>query len=85
MTPDETGRTLSPGEVAPSDLDEPAGQAPTSVDVVVGKLPSEEDATTMFWTAVCSVPEHDLVGRFETREQAEQAREEHLRAHRQVA
>jgi hypothetical protein len=34
----------------------------------------------MLWTARCTFPPHGLLGKFGTREQAEQKKEEHLLA-----
>ena len=55
---------------------EDAGQA----QVIVGEIPDEHDLTKMLWTARCTFPPHGLLGRFGTREQAEQKKEEHLLA-----
>jgi hypothetical protein len=46
--------------------------------VVVGEIPAADDPTNMLWTARCSEQSHDLLGHFETREEAEQARSAHL-------
>ncbi len=51
------------------------------IEVVVGEIPSSHDIAHMLWTARCSEPEHDLLGHFESREEAEQARTQHLKAH----
>jgi hypothetical protein len=55
---------------------EDAGQA----QVIVGEIPDEHDLTKMLWTARCTFPPHVLLGKFSTREQAEQKKEEHLLA-----
>jgi hypothetical protein len=55
---------------------EDAGQA----QVIVGEIPDEHDLTKMLWTARCTFPPHGLLGKFGTREQAEQKKEEHLLA-----
>ena len=48
------------------------------VRVVVGEIPAAHDPTTMLWTARCEDTEHDLLGHFATRDEAEAARREHL-------
>ena len=50
------------------------------MEVVVGEIPPAEQPTTMLWTARCSHPEHDLLGHFASREEAEAARTEHLKS-----
>jgi hypothetical protein len=55
---------------------EDAGQA----QVIVGEIPDEHDLTKMLWTARCTFPPHGLLGKFATRSQAEQKKEEHLLA-----
>ncbi len=58
-----------------------AETAKQRIEVVVGEIPSPHDIAHMLWTARCSEPEHDLLGHFESREEAEQARTQHLKAH----
>jgi hypothetical protein len=87
----ETGEgpegTVSAGESgdAPSTPrappEEPAPRhAPTkqSVEVIIGEIPDTHDLAHMLQTARCSDPAHGLLGHFETKEEAEQARTEHL-------
>ena len=85
---DETNRTVS------SKLDHDAGEgllsageegeaidaAPTAIDVIVGEIPAAEDPTSLWWTARCTDPHHDLLGSFQTRGEAEQMRADHLRS-----
>ncbi len=52
----------------------------TEAEVVVGEVPSSHDFAHMLWTARCSERDHDLLGHFETREEAEQMRTQHLEA-----
>ncbi len=66
--------TFSAGEAGAAD----GTDSGTAVEVVVGEIPAAEEPTTMLWTARCSHPDHDLLGRFDTREDAEKARSEHL-------
>ncbi len=68
--------TISAAEV---DVDGQSAADPQSpVEVVVGEIPNEHDTTSMLWTARCRDPQHDLLGRFPTREEAERARTLHL-------
>jgi hypothetical protein len=53
---------------------------PSRSEVFIGEIPAPEDTTTMLWTVRCSEPSHDLLGHFETREEAESAKDDHLRA-----
>ena len=58
--------------------------APTSstgrpdVEVIIGEIPDADDITVMRWTARCSDPEHDLLGTFDSEQEARHAKEEHL-------
>ena len=47
---------------------------------IVGEIPNSQDPTPMVWAARCSDPVHGLLGYFATREDAEGAKEEHLRS-----
>jgi hypothetical protein len=55
-------------------------QLPGRVEVFIGEIPAPEDSTTILWTARCNDASHGLLGHFATREEAETAKEEHLRA-----
>lgn len=48
------------------------------VDVIIGEIPDAHDITVMRWTARCSDPEHDLLGTFDSEQEARQAKDEHL-------
>lgn len=50
------------------------------VEVIIGEIPDAEDSTKMLWTARCDDPNHDLLGTFHTRDQAEAAKAAHLRS-----
>ena len=54
-------------------------QLPGRVEVFIGEIPAPEDSTTMLWTARCNDASHGLLGHFATRDEAESAKEEHLR------
>jgi hypothetical protein len=73
--PGEGEQTLSAGEVGAAD-----GTAGVhgAGEVVIGEIPAADDPTTILWTARCSEADHDLLGHFGTREEAEAARAEHL-------
>jgi hypothetical protein len=49
-------------------------------EVHIGEIPASEDPTSMLWTARCSEPDHDLLGHFATREEAEAAKQQHVQA-----
>jgi hypothetical protein len=47
---------------------------------IVGDIPNTQDVAPMVWAARCSDPDHGLLGYFETRDDAEVAKVEHLRS-----
>jgi len=47
-------------------------------EVIVGEIPDAHNLSHMLWTARCLVPAHGLLGTFESREEAENARRAHL-------
>ncbi len=49
-------------------------------EVIIGEIPDAEDSTKLLWTARCDDADHDLLGTFETRDQAEAARTTHLQS-----
>lgn len=58
-----------------------ADNAPTSrsgVGVIVGEIPDANDISVMRWTARCSDREHDLLGYYDSEQEARKATEEHL-------
>jgi hypothetical protein len=61
---------------AASDGDGPSARGDR--DVIIGEIPDMHDLSVMHWTARCTLPEHDLLGHYDTREEAEQAKTEHL-------
>jgi hypothetical protein len=67
----ETGKAVA----APS----PA-RGDETVEVIIGEIPDTHDLAHMLWTARCTYPPHGLLGHFATRDEAEQAKVEHLRA-----
>jgi hypothetical protein len=56
----------------------PASEQVMRAEVIIGKIPDAHDLSTILWTARCSLPSHDLLGHFDTREEAEQASAEHV-------
>jgi hypothetical protein len=48
------------------------------VEVIIGERPDANDITVMRWTARCSDPEHDLLGSFDSEQEARQAKDAHL-------
>jgi hypothetical protein len=70
--------TFSAGETGEAvDADSAAEDAGLG-DVIVGEIPDAHNLAHMLWTARCTVPSHGLLGTFETREEAENARRAHL-------
>jgi hypothetical protein len=57
-----------------------SGATHGSCDVIVGELPAAEDPSVMVWTARCTDDDHGLLGHFQTREEAEDAKAHHLHA-----
>ena len=47
-------------------------------EVIIGEIPDAHDLSHMLWTARCTVPSHGLLGTFENREEAENAKRAHL-------
>ena len=48
--------------------------------MIIGEIPDVNDISVMRWTARCSDPEHDLLGYFDSEQEALRAKEEHLTA-----
>lgn len=79
----------NPSNGPPVEGDRPAGEegradAPTGrrgAEVIVGAIPDTEDLSHMLWTARCTAASHGLLGHFETREAADEARTAHLAEH----
>ena len=80
MTP-EQDETFSAGETG-----EAAESAATGAEIIIGEIPAADDPTTMLWTARCTEATHDLLGRFDTRSEAEDAGARHLESrHRNLS
>lgn len=67
--------TLSAGEAGEA-VD--ASSADHDAEVIIGEIPDAEDHLRLLWTARCSSSAHDLLGQFDTREEAEQAAAKHV-------
>lgn len=50
----------------------------SGVEVIIGEIPDANDISVMRWTARCSDSEHDLLGYYDSEQEARQAKEEHL-------
>jgi hypothetical protein len=74
MTP-EQDETFSAGETG-----EAAEASSEDGEIIIGEIPAAGDPTTLFWTARCTDPTHDLLGHFDTRSEAEDAGERHLKS-----
>jgi hypothetical protein len=62
---------------AVSDVNNPAPSGPRA-EIIIGEIPDAKDLSVMRWTARCTSDEHDLLGHYDTREEAEQAGAEHM-------
>ncbi len=70
--------TFSAGETGEAvDVDDAARDAGLA-EVIIGEIPDAHDLSHMLWTARCTVPSHGLLGTFENREEAENAKRAHL-------
>jgi hypothetical protein len=75
---DDAGtETLSAGEEGAA-TDAPSTSA--RVEVIIGEIPVADEPTRLRWTARCSDSDHDLLGDFETRQEAEQAGDQHVQS-----
>jgi len=70
--------TFSAGEVGEAVDADDAGVDAGLGDVIIGEIPDAHNLAHMLWTARCTVPSHGLLGTFETREMAEDAKRTHL-------
>lgn len=68
--------TLSAGETGEATEASAAG-----AEIIIGEIPAADDPATMLWTARCTETDHDLLGHFGTRSQAEEAGALHLESH----
>jgi hypothetical protein len=73
---EEHDETLSAGETGEATEVSAAGP-----EIVIGEIPAADDPTTMLWTARCTEANHDLLGHFDTRLEAEDAGARHLESH----
>ena len=70
--------TISAGETGRAvDGDGPPTRG-SDVEVVIGEIPDAHDITVLHWTARCSCPEHDLLGSFDSEQEAHAAKADHL-------
>jgi hypothetical protein len=70
--------TFSAGESGEAVDVDSAGVDAGLGEVIVGEIPDAHNLAHMLWTARCIVPSHGLLGTFETRELAEDAKRAHL-------
>ncbi len=73
---EEQEKTLSAGETG-----EAAAASAAGAEIIIGEIPAADDPTTMLWTARCTNADHDLLGHFDTRPEAEDAATRHLESH----
>jgi hypothetical protein len=66
-------KTLSAGETG-----EAADASGGGAEIIIGEIPAADDPTTLLWTARCNDADHDLLGHFDTRPEAEAAGTRHL-------
>jgi hypothetical protein len=72
---DPDSDTASAGETGQAE-----GDTGHRTEVIVGEVPAADDPSIMLWTARCTDPSHDLLGRFATRDEAEDVKTQHLDA-----
>jgi hypothetical protein len=70
--------SLSAGEVGAASDDDRISIPNDGTEVIIGEIPDIHELSVMRWTARCTIPSHDLLGSFDTRDEAEQAKIEHL-------
>ena len=70
--------TFSAGETGEAVDVDSAGVDAGLGEVIVGEIPDAHNLAHMLWTARCIVPSHGLLGTFETRDLAEDAKRAHL-------
>jgi hypothetical protein len=75
---DESGDPALAGVIDQSaDANSPASDA-GQAEVTVAEIPDADDLTLLIWTARCTFPPHGVLGTFESKELAEQAKVSHL-------
>jgi hypothetical protein len=70
--------SLSAGETGQAVDGDATASSEGAAEVIIGEIPDAEDLTHMLWTVRCSDDPHGRIGTFETREEAEQAKRDHL-------
>ena len=70
--------SISAGEAGRAADADDSSTSQSDVEVIIGEIPDAHDISVMRWTARCSDPEHDLLGYFDSEQEARQAQEEHL-------
>ena len=70
--------SISAGEAGRAADADNSSTSQSDVEVIIGEIPDADDISVMRWTARCSDPEHDLLGYFDSEQEARQAKEEHL-------
>jgi hypothetical protein len=69
---------VSAGETGDAALTDDSARDTGVEEVIIGEIPDTSDLAHMLWTARCTNPAHGLLGTYESRELAEQAKERHL-------
>lgn len=57
----------------------------SAAEIIIGEIPDADDLSVMRWTARCSIEEHDLLGYFDSRSEAEAAGAEHFESAHSLA
>jgi hypothetical protein len=70
--------TISAGETGRAVDGDGSPESPSDVEVMIEETPDPDDISRMRWAARCSSGEHDLLGYFDSEQDARQAREIHL-------
>ena len=70
--------SISAGEAGRAADADNSSTSQSDVEVIIGEIPDAHDISVMRWTARCGDPEHDLLGYFDSEQEARQAQEEHL-------
>ncbi len=70
--------SISAGEEGRAADADNSSKTQSDVEVTIGEIPDAHDISVMRWTARCGDPEHNLLGHFDSEQEARQAREEHL-------
>jgi hypothetical protein len=74
--------TSEPHEThAAGETGEATDASAAGAEIIIGEIPDTDDPTTMLWTARCTDEDHDLLGHFDTRPEAEDAGARHLESY----